>query len=45
MIDIDVDPIDVQKHLKGGSYPTSRDEVVQTARDNGAPDDVVTALS
>ena len=41
---MDVNPIEVQKHLKGLSYPASRDDLVSTARDNGAPDDVVGAL-
>ena len=41
---MDVDPIEVQRHLKGMDYPASRDELVATARANGAPDDIVGAL-
>jgi hypothetical protein len=37
-------PIEVQKHLKGMDYPASRDEVVQVAESNGAPDDILDAL-
>lgn len=37
-------PIELQKYLGGVDYPASKDELVQTARDNGAPDDVVSAL-
>jgi hypothetical protein len=39
-----VNPIEVQKHLKGMDYPASRDELVQAAEGNGAPDDIVEAL-
>jgi Protein of unknown function (DUF2795) len=41
---VDVSPIDVQKHLKGISYPASREELVSTAESNGAPDEVVSQL-
>jgi hypothetical protein len=37
-------PIEVQKHLKGMEYPASRDELVQTAEGNDAPDDIVEVL-
>lgn len=37
-------PIDVQRHLGGISYPASKDDVVSTARANGAPDEIVRAL-
>jgi hypothetical protein len=36
--------IDVQKHLKGMDYPASREELVSHARENGAPDDVISLL-
>lgn len=39
-----VNPIEVQKHLKGANYPASREELVQVAEGNGAPGDVVEAL-
>jgi len=38
-------PIELQKYLSGVDYPVSKDELVETARGNGAPDDVVDALS
>ncbi|WP_336660715.1 DUF2795 domain-containing protein [Leucobacter sp. USHLN153] len=37
-------PIEVQRHLGGVDYPASRDDLVETARNNGAGDDVVSAL-
>ena len=41
---MDVSPIDVQKHLKGVSYPASRDDLVSAAESNGAPDEIVAQL-
>ena len=41
---MDVNPIELQKHLKGVDYPASRDDLVQAAQSNGAPDDMVEAL-
>jgi hypothetical protein len=35
---------DVQKALKGADYPASKEELVELAQRNGAPDDVVAAL-
>ncbi|MFD3353426.1 DUF2795 domain-containing protein [Streptomyces fradiae] len=40
----DVNPIDVQKALKGADYPTSQKDLVALARQNEAGDDVVQAL-
>jgi hypothetical protein len=37
-------PIQIQKYLGGLDYPASRDDVVETAKGNDAPDDVVDAL-
>lgn len=37
-------PIEVQKHLKGISYPASKDDIVRTARQEGADDSVLSAL-
>lgn len=37
-------PIDVQKGLKGISYPAQKDEVVRKARENDAGDRVIDAL-
>ncbi|WP_336921306.1 DUF2795 domain-containing protein [Aquipuribacter sp. SD81] len=36
--------IDVQKYLSGVDYPADRDALVAHARDNGAPDDVVSLI-
>ena len=36
---------EVQKALKGASYPASRDDLVALAKDNGADEDLVSALS
>jgi Protein of unknown function (DUF2795) len=41
---MDMNPIDVQKNLKGISYPASRDELVATAEDNGADDALLREL-
>jgi hypothetical protein len=41
---MDVNPIELQKYLKGVDYPASRDELVQAAESNGAPDEIVEAL-
>jgi len=41
---MDVNPIELQKHLKGADYPASKDDLVATARGNGAPDEIVEAL-
>ncbi|PPF87844.1 hypothetical protein C5B96_03405 [Subtercola sp. Z020] len=38
-------PIQLQKYLGGVDYPASRDELIETARKNGAPDDIVDALT
>ena len=37
-------PIELQKYLGGVDYPTSKEDLVRTARDNDAPDGVVSAL-
>lgn len=36
--------IELQKYLGGVDYPATKDDLVSAARDNGAPDDVVSAL-
>jgi Protein of unknown function (DUF2795) len=41
---MDVNPIEVQKHLSGIDYPASKDEVVATAESNGAPQEIIDAL-
>ena len=41
---MDVNPIELQKHLKGVDYPASREDLVSAAESNGAPDELVRAL-
>ena len=41
---MDVNPIELQKYLKGVDYPAGRDELVQAAESNGAPREIVDAL-
>jgi hypothetical protein len=41
---MDVNPIELQKHLKGVDYPASKDDLVSAAESNGAPEEVVNAL-
>ena len=39
-----VNPIQVQKFLSGVDYPASKEEIVSTARDQGADDNVLSTL-
>ena len=39
-----INPIQLQKYLKGISYPTNKETLQETARRNGAPEDVIAAL-
>ncbi len=39
-----LNPIEVQKHLKGVDYPADRDDLAATAERNGAPAEIVDAL-
>jgi hypothetical protein len=41
---MDVNPIELQKHLKGVDYPASKDDLVSAAQSNGAPSELVDAL-
>lgn len=41
---VDVNPIDLQKHLKGVSYPASKEDLLSTAQSNDAPSEVLDAL-
>ena len=41
---MDVNPIELQKHLKGVDYPASRDDLVSTAESNGAPQEILDAI-
>ncbi|MEU6425598.1 DUF2795 domain-containing protein [Microbispora sp. NPDC046973] len=37
-------PIQLQKHLKGVDYPAGKSDLIQTARDQGADDNIIDAL-
>ena len=41
---MDVNPIELQKHLKGVDYPATKDDLVSVAQSNGAPQEIVDAL-
>ncbi|MEV6959585.1 DUF2795 domain-containing protein [Streptomyces sp. NPDC051207] len=41
----DISPIDVQKALKGANYPSSRDDLIELAKENGADRSLVDKLS
>lgn len=41
---MDLNPIEVQRHLKGVDYPASRDDLVKAAEANDAPAGIVEAL-
>ncbi len=41
---MNLNPIEVQKHLKGMSYPASKDDLVSTAERNGAGGEVLEQL-
>jgi hypothetical protein len=37
----DAGPIQIQRYLKGLQYPASKEDIIQRARDAGAPNEVV----
>lgn len=37
-------PTDVQKYLKGVEFPTSKDDLIRQARNNGAPEELITNI-
>ncbi|MBF2064003.1 MAG: DUF2795 domain-containing protein [Calothrix sp. C42_A2020_038] len=39
-----INPIQLQKHLKGMDYPASKDQLVQQAQKNGADDNAISVL-
>jgi hypothetical protein len=41
---MNVNPIEVQKHLSGVDYPASKADIVGTAESNDAPQEVIEAL-
>jgi hypothetical protein len=40
----DTTPAEIQKYLKGVTYPMSKDDLIAAARNNGAPDEVIETL-
>jgi hypothetical protein len=41
---MDVNPIEIQKYLKGVDYPAGKDDLASAAESNGAPPEIVEAL-
>lgn len=41
---MEVNPIEVQRHLSGVEYPAKKDELIAAAEGNGAPQEVIEAL-
>ena len=41
---MEIDPIEVQRHLEGVDYPASKQDLVAAAESNGAPQEVIEAL-
>ncbi len=41
---MEVNPIELQKYLKGTDYPAKKDDLVSTAQGNGAPSEVTDQL-
>ena len=41
---MDLNPIEVQKHLSGVDYPASKSDVVAAAESNDAPPEIIEAL-
>jgi hypothetical protein len=39
-----INPIELQKYLKGVEYPASKDDIIKAAEDNGADDEILDAL-
>jgi len=42
---VQVNPYAVRAHLRGVRYPASRDDLVATAEENGAPDRMIDDLA
>ena len=39
-----ISPANVQNYLANVSYPTTKDELLRAARDNGAPDEIIQTI-
>ena len=40
-----LNPIELQKHLKGLDYPAQKEDIVKTAQGHGADDEMIDILS
>jgi len=40
-----ITPVEVQNYLTGVDYPVNKDELIQSARDQDAPDEVLEILN
>jgi hypothetical protein len=40
-----INPIELQKHLKGLDYPAEKDDIVRTAQQHGADEDLTKVLA
>ena len=41
---MDFDPDDAKQYVEGADYPASKEEIISTAKSNGAPDSVIEAI-
>ena len=42
---MDINPDDAQQYLQGVEYPASKEDVVNAAENNGAPDDIMELIT
>ena len=42
---MDINPDDAQQYLQGVEYPASKEDVVNAAENNGAPDDLMRMIT
>lgn len=40
-----VNPVQIEKYLRGVDFPAGKNDVIQCAEDNEAPDEVLSALN
>ena len=41
---MDFDPDDAKRYIEGAEYPASKEEIINTAESNGAPESVIEAI-
>ena len=41
---MDFDPDDAKEYIEGAGYPASKEEIINTAESNGAPESVIEAI-